>query len=241
VTSTTVPPTTRATPTTVVATTATTAATTATTIGASQEAERLPRGQDPGLAVIATAADRAGARALIAEVAVRGRGPKTGYERAAFGPAWTDDNPDLWGHDGCDTRDDILRRDLRGVGFRPGTHDCVVVSGTLGDPYTGRTIIFEKARATAVQIDHMVPLSYAWQLGAAQWSPQERRAFANDPRNLLAVDGPANEQKGDSGPASWLPADKANRCAYAARFAAVAVLYRLPLTPADKAVALAQC
>lgn len=170
-----------------------------------------------------------------------GRGPTTGYSRAAFGAAWTDDNGDLWGHNGCDTRNDILRRDLVGETFRPGTQDCVVVSGTLAEPYTGRRVAFVKAQAIAVQIDHVVPLSYAWQMGAARWPAAKRVDLANDPANLVAVDGRENEAKGDSGPASWLPPNKAIRCGYVARFAVVASKYRLPVTPADKAAALAQC
>jgi hypothetical protein len=191
--------------------------------------------------VVLDAAQRAEARTVIASLATKGRGPKTGYSRAQFGPAWTDDNPDLWGHDGCDTRDDILKRDLVDVTYRPNTRDCVVISGQLADPYTGQTLPFAKQHAAEIQIDHIAPLSYDWQLGASRWTAEERRAIANDPLNLVAVDGSANEQKGDSGPASWLPANKPIRCGYVARFAMVALKYHLPVTVADKAVALAQC
>jgi hypothetical protein len=165
----------------------------------------------------------AAARALLASTAVGGRGAKTGYDRTGeFGAAWVDVDAN-----GCGTRDDILSRDLVGVTKRDR---CVVVSGVLHDPYTGRDITFSKADATAVQIDHVVPLSLAWQLGAAQWSQGERVAFANDPANLLAVDGPSNEQKSDSGPDAWLPANKAYRCTYVIRFIRVANAYRLRVT-----------
>ncbi len=98
------------------------------------------------------------AQQALERLSVKGRAPKTGYSRAEFGPAWADVD-----RNGCDTRDDILRRDLRDLQFRPGTHGCVVVAGTLTDPYTGAVIPFTKARAAAVQIDHVVALSDAWQ------------------------------------------------------------------------------
>lgn len=161
---------------------------------------------------------------MLAGVRIGGRGPATGYVRTAvFGPAWVDVDGN-----GCGTRDDILSRDLLSAGRRSR---CVVVSGTLHDPYTGRTITFRKADAAAVQIDHVVPLALAWKLGAAQWPQGERVTFANDPANLLAVDGPTNERKSDSGPDSWLPPNKEFRCTYAIRFLRVVSGYGLRLTP----------
>lgn len=199
-----------------------------------------PQGTQPGLAAT-PAADRSRARAVIARVGVAGRGPRTGYDRDRFGPAWSDDVAVAFGHNGCDTRNDVLRRDLDGPVARPGTRGCVIVSGQLADPYTGRVLPFAKAQASKVQIDHVVPLSYAWQLGASRWSTAKRKQFANDPINLLAVDGPTNQRKGDSGPASWLPPNKAIRCSYAVRFALVAYRYGLPVTRADKDLMTAQC
>ena len=129
---------------------------------------------------------------MLATLPVKGRAPKTGYSRDQFGPAWSDVD-----HNGCDTRNDMLRRDLTAVALRPGTRDCVVLSGVLADPYTATAIDFRRGNATstAVQIDHVVALSDAWQKGAQQLSPAQRLAFANDPLNLLAVDGPANQQQ----------------------------------------------
>lgn len=136
------------------------------------------------------------------------------------------------------TRDDILNRDLAVTQTRDR---CTVMAGTLDDPYTATVITFTKANATAVQIDHVIPLSYAWQMGAAAWTEETREQFANDPLNLVAVDGPANAAKSDSGPASWLPPSKPIRCAYAARFAQVAIKYSLPVTAPDKATMSGQC
>ncbi|WP_372476917.1 HNH endonuclease family protein [Gordonia liuliyuniae] len=127
-------------------------------------------------------------------IAVKGRAPKTGYDRALFGQAWADDVSVEGGHNGCDTRNDILRRDLTELTTKPRTHDCVILTGVLDDPYTGTTIAFQRGQktSTAVQIDHVVALSDAWQKGAQQLTTAERQSFANDPLNLQAVDGPTN-------------------------------------------------
>jgi hypothetical protein len=178
--------------------------------------------------LIAAAAPRT-ALALLGTLAVRGRAPKTGYSRAEFGAAWTDTD-----RNGCDTRDDILRRDLTGVTLRAGTHRCVVVAGTLAGPYTGRTISFAKSDASAVQVDHVVSLSDAWQTGAQSWPAAKRLAFANDPLDLLAVAGSANAAKSDSDAASWLPPNKGYRCAMVARQTAVKAKYGLWVKPAER-------
>lgn len=154
------------------------------------------------------------------------------YDRDAFGQAWADTD-----RNGCDTRNDVLRRDLTAVVTKPGTNGCVVLSGTLHDPYTGRTIVFERGNTSslAVQIDHRVPLSYAWRHGAASWTATQRELFANDQAaNLLAVDGPANEEKSDSGPAEWIPANTGDACSYAASFVSVASKWHLSIATADK-------
>jgi hypothetical protein len=159
---------------------------------------------------------------------VQGRGPKTGYSRDEFGSAWPDVD-----RNGCDTRDDILNRDLGAREWRPGTHGCVVVAGVLHDPSSGRRLVFAKADAAAVQIDHVVALSDAWQKGAAQWDATRRRAFANDPLNLLAVDGPTNAQKSDGDAATWLPPRKSYRCRFVARQVAVKAKWKLSVTRAE--------
>lgn len=145
---------------------------------------------------------------------VKGRAPKTGYDRAKFGTAWTDNNPAPWGHNGCSTREDILRRDLSQLRFKKsGRCTRVVTTGRLTDPYTGKVINFVRGQGTSskVQIDHVVPLADAWQKGAQQWSTATRLAFANDPLNLLAVDGPTNQKKGAGDAATWLPPNKPPR------------------------------
>ncbi|TYP89895.1 GmrSD restriction endonuclease domain-containing protein [Blastococcus xanthinilyticus] len=170
------------------------------------------------------------ALAALDGVAVKGRAPRTGYERDRFGDGWVDTD-----RNGCDTRNDILARDLTGETFRPGTRDCVVLTGTLADPYSGRTIEFRRGEGTSddVQIDHVVALSDAWQKGAQGWDEAERVRFANDPVNLLAADGPLNMQKGDGDAATWLPPDTSFRCAYVARQVAVKAGYGLWVTQAE--------
>jgi hypothetical protein len=169
------------------------------------------------------------------------RSHRPGYQRGcgrgqacSFGPAWTDDTTAPGGHNGCDTRNDILRTQLTAVTYRPGTR-CVVTAGVLHDPYTGDTIRFTKAHAAAVQIDHLVPLALAWDLGANTWPRSEREAFANDEYLvLLAVAGTANDAKGDSGPGEWMPPRRAYWATYAERFVAVLAHYHLPVTATDK-------
>lgn len=163
--------------------------------------------------------------ALVAlkELPVKGRAPKTGYERAQFGDGWGQIN-------GCSTRNIILNRDLKNVVL---DEDCKVVSGTLDDPYTGEIINFTKDKSTAVQIDHVVALSNAWQTGAQQLSKAQRIQLANDPLELLAVSGPANQAKGDADAATWLPKNKAFRCQYIARQIAVKKKYSLWVTTSE--------
>ncbi|KKD08634.1 lipoprotein [Streptomyces sp. WM6386] len=201
-----------------------------------------PDGTKAGLAAITTDADRTKARALIEKVETKGRGPKTGYDRDEFGYAWMDSAPGgiPFSRNGCDTRNDLLQRDGEDVRFRSGS-DCVVVSMTLADPYTGKELDWVKSRATAVQIDHVMPLSYDWQMGASRWDKGKREDIANDPLNLIPVDGPTNGSKSDSGPASWLPPNKQIRCSYVVRFAQVSLKYELPVTKADKEMMLRQC
>lgn len=171
------------------------------------------------------------AMAALATLAVKGRAPRTGYDRENFGPAWADTD-----HNGCDTRNDILARDLSDITFRPGTHDCVVLTGVLNEPYTATQINFLRGQetSTAVQIDHVVALADAWQKGAQQLDEATRLAFANDPLNLLAVDGPANMQKSAGDAATWLPANRAFRCDYVARQISVKATYELWVTQAEK-------
>ncbi|MDI3208783.1 HNH endonuclease family protein [Pseudarthrobacter sp. AL07] len=175
-------------------------------------------------------ADVATALAQLETIPVKGRAPKTGYSREEFGPAWADVD-----RNGCDTRNDILARDLDGETFKPGTQNCVVATGTLADKYTGATINFVRGNTTssAVQIDHVIALSDAWQKGAQQLSAEQRRQLANDPLNLMAADGPANSAKGDKDAATWLPPNTAFRCEYVARQTAVKANYSLWVTQAE--------
>jgi hypothetical protein len=176
------------------------------------------------------------ALAGLATLSVKGRAPMTGYARSEFGQAWTDDNDEPYGHNGCDTRNDILRRDLHVAVVKAGTFGCVASSGLLDDPYTSRPITFVRGAATSsrVQIDHVVSLGDAWQSGAQQLTARQRQNLANDPLNLLVVDGSANQQKSASNAASWLPANRAFRCRYVARQVAVKIKWSLWMTAAER-------
>ena len=178
---------------------------------------------------------------LLESLAVKGRAPKTGYARAQFGQTWADVN-----RNGCDTRNDILQRDLTNLSFRAGTRECVVESGKLVDPYSGITINFIKGVKSSmeVQIDHVVALSNAWQTGAFKLTIEKRTQFANDPDNLLAVQGRLNSQKGDGDAATWLPPLKSYRCTYVTKQIAVKAKYGLWVTAPEKAAMksiLAKC
>jgi hypothetical protein len=158
---------------------------------------------------------------------VKGRAPKNNYDRGEFGSAWADTDSNS-----CDTRDDILKRDLDDVKFRDD--DCTVVSGVLDpDPYTGEDVPYVRGRSK-IDVDHIVALSDAWQKGAQQWDDSKRIAMANDPLNLLAVDSGTNRGKGDGDTATWLPPNKAYRCTYVAAQVAVKTKYGLWVTSAEQ-------
>jgi len=167
---------------------------------------------------------------LLDQLAVKGRAPKTGYSREQFGDGWREVGS-------CDTRNIILARDLSSESV---SKDCKVLTGTLEDPYTGKTIYFKRGANTSddVQIDHVVALSDAWQKGAGLLAYERRQTLANDPLNLLAVDGSANQQKSDSDAASWLPPNKQFRCQYVTRQVKVKAKYHLWVTAAEKAAIL---
>lgn len=173
-----------------------------------------------------TATPSGDAASTLATLPVKGRAPKTGYDRNSFGPAWKDVDRNK-----CDTRNDILARDLV---ERQMQGSCIVLSGVLyPDPYTATNITFVRGKSL-VDIDHVVALGNAWVTGAFQWDTPKKEAFANDPLNLLAVSASANRQKSDADAATWLPSNRPYRCAYVARQIAVKSKYGLWITSAEK-------
>ena len=167
------------------------------------------------------------ALAALNNLEVKGRAAKTGYARSQF-PHWSD--PD---RNGCDARNDTLKRDLTNITYKVGTRDCKVIAGQLLDPFSGKVITFS-ATKVVIDIDHVVALSNAWQTGAAYFDKNKRSQIANDPLNLLAVDSKLNRQKGDGDAATWLPPSKAFRCEYVARQVAVKAKYGLWVTQPEK-------
>ena len=171
------------------------------------------------------------ASSVLSSLPVKGRAPKTGYARAQFGQAWADVD-----RNGCDTRNDMLKRDLTEIVYKVKTRNCVVATGILLDRYSGETINFVRGNVTSmeVQIDHVVALSNAWQTGAFKLTVLQRTALANDPMNLFAVKGRLNLQKSDGDAATWLPPLKSFRCAYVAQQIAVKAKYSLWVTAPEK-------
>ncbi len=180
-------------------------------------------------AFAAPAAFAEGALPAVSRLLVKGGAPMTGYARYRFGSGWVDVN-----RNGCDTRDDILRRDLKQRRVRPRTRGCVITRGVVADPYTRRLIRYVRGGRSEVDIDHVVALGDAWQMGARRWPNAKRVALANDPLNLLGVSASANRAKGDADAAAWLPTNKSFRCAYVAREVAVKRKYGLWVTRAER-------
>jgi hypothetical protein len=174
------------------------------------------------------------ARADLGRLPVKAWDRHSDYSRDRFGKAWSDEVNVEFGRNGCNTRDDVLRRDLVNLVVRSGT--CFAQRGTLRDPYGGQVIDFVRGPSTsdAVQIDHVVSLSDAWYKGARNWDDQRRRDFANDPRNLLAVAGNANFDKAFRDAASWLPPNVAFRCEFVARQVEVKSAYGLWVSGKEK-------
>jgi len=170
------------------------------------------------------------ASVVLETLSVKGRAPKTGYDRSSFGD-WAD--PDK---NGCDSRNDILNRDLESITYKFSNNKCIVMTGVLFDPFSGEKIEFLRGVGSSnlIQIDHVVAVSDAWQKGAFKWERATKIAFYNDPLNLMAVKGVLNSQKGDGDAATWLPPRKSFRCAYVARQIAVKAKYSIWVTQAEK-------
>ncbi|PXW31319.1 UNVERIFIED_CONTAM: excalibur calcium-binding domain-containing protein [Williamsia faeni] len=210
--------------------------TSTTTVTSTSATVEAPAATATPAAQISTAVAASAALEKLDTLPVKGRAPKTGYDRGQFGQTWTDNVTVEGGHNGCDTRNDILRRDLVSITIKPGSQGCTVTSGTLNDPYTNTSVNFLRGETTssAAQIDHVVALSNAWQTGAQQLTLEKRTDLANDPRNLQATDGPTNQQKSDGDAATWLPPNKSYRCTYVARQVDVKAAYDLWVTPPEK-------
>lgn len=170
---------------------------------------------------------------------------RPGYDRdcgkghgCVFGPAWSDATDAAWSRNGCDTKSDVRRFQMRDVTIVPGTNGCTVATGTFTDPYNGKVVHFTKEqRPVPVQIDHVIPLAWAWNAGAAEWSTARRATFANDPRNLLLATSQTNRDKSDNGPAEWATQvkDPGRRCTFLRRAAKIARTYQLTVERADVA------
>ncbi|MCZ4579229.1 MULTISPECIES: HNH endonuclease family protein [Gordonia] len=179
------------------------------------------------------------ALARLASIPVHAQRPdRDDYDRSAFGAAWTDAVAVAGGGNGCDTRNDILARDLQDIRAGP-VSSCprAVLAGEFRSPYSGEFVVFRRDRnASSVQIDHIVPLAYAWDMGAWSWELGRRLSFANDPANLVAVDGPSNQDKSDSEPGRWMPPVRGFWCQYAIQFVMVSATYGLTVDAESREV-----
>ena len=179
------------------------------------------------------------ASAITAELAkvqvIPSRPDVPGYDRSCraghgcvFGTPWKDVD-----RSGCDTRNDVLKAQLRDDVVKPGTDGCVLLSGSGSDPYTGAAINWRKSSG-GVDIDHVYPLARAWDMGASKWTAEQRLRFANDQvSNLLVTKSATNRSKGDQGPGEWMPLQPVYACAWVLRYLQVADKYDLPVTQGD--------
>ena len=106
---------------------------------------------------------------------------------------------------------------------------CLVTEGKWFDPYSGT----EFYNASNLDIDHIVPLKWAYLHGADLWSQSKKRKFANDPQNLLPVSKRLNRSKGAKGPDKWLPKNQEFKCEYHKAFDDVVKKYDLTYTPEE--------
>ncbi|WP_157641424.1 HNH endonuclease family protein [Longispora albida] len=189
---------------------------------------RGSRGEPPAPAPPVAAAE---ALSLLAGLRQETQSHWESYDRRAFGePLWTDDTDAPDGGNGCDTRDDVLRRDIPDGDHGTG---CGVRAGTLRDPYTGRELYYDRRQASEIETDHVVALGAAWRSGAWAWEPQRRRAFANDTGNLLAVSRAANQEKRSQTPDNWRPR-REFWCGYASRYTMIKSRYELSVTATER-------
>ncbi|MFJ4649895.1 HNH endonuclease family protein [Nocardia sp. NPDC088792] len=155
------------------------------------------------------------------------------YERNAFGPGWSGRGGEPRLSDGCTAREVVMKRDLSEVRLAE-SNSCLALSGILHDPYTGAQLPYNRFKASDIEIDHVVALGDAWRSGASEWSADQRRQFANDVGNLLAVQKQANQDKGSKTPDQWKPR-QAYRCDYARRWIGVKTRWSLTVQPTEKA------
>jgi len=201
----------------------------ATSASAAASVMPAPSKSQDALSRMAASADASSALAALVALPVRTGPAPRGYVRSAFGQAWADVD-----RNGCDTRNDALRRDLTGLVIKPGTNGCTVTSGSLEDPYGGHTVSYVRGGST-VEVDHVVSLADAWASGANRWDLSARTAFANDPLELLATTTALNQAKGDKNAARWLPPAVSFRCQYASLQVAIKSKYTLTVTAAERA------
>lgn len=211
---------------------------------ASESVGRGPGKEDSPSQAMSTlsSSDQVTAAEELAQLKIKPKGDMSGYKNKReelFGNWRSGDKATdvAMAGNGCDTRNDILARDLSNV-KKDG--DCTVTAGRLWDPYGTADnpyehyINFERGpKSSAVQIDHLVALGNVWASGGDKLSEQDRLRVANDPINLIAVDGPENGRKQDKDASEWLPHNDRIHCVYAASQIRVKAKYNLTVTQAE--------
>lgn len=167
-----------------------------------------------------------GTASLLDSLIVRDDPPIDGYSRSAWSH-WNDINGS-----GCNAREDVLKAQVIGLPqydpFDPSR--CTIVEGDWYSAYDG---VFYSGSPSELDIDHIVALSAAWRSGASTWDAAQRKAFANDPRNLVAVTASSNRSKSDDDVGDWRPIRSA-WCATARAIIQVKVIYNLSIDPGER-------
>ncbi|NRQ33361.1 HNH endonuclease [Nonomuraea sp. NN258] len=147
-----------------------------------------------------------------------------GYRRDRF-PRWIPQGQD------CNTREKVFLRDGRNV--RRDEY-CRAVSGAWTNPYDGTVI----TQPSQLEVDHVVPLTNAWQSGANTWTDAKRKAFANDLEapQLLTTTKESRLAKDDQSPDEWRPPLRSYWCTYSRAWIDVKARYHLTVTPEEKTV-----
>ena len=138
------------------------------------------------------------------------------YERSAFGHGWDDTDGDCQNS----RAEALIATSSTTVRFA-SENRCRVVTGRWISPFTSNII----QNSSEIDIDHVVPLQWAWTYGAKDWPQAKREKFANDMANLWPVELSLNRSKGAQPPSEWLP--PSGQCGYVARFLRIVRLYDL--------------
>jgi len=107
---------------------------------------------------------------------------------------------------------------------------CRVLNGAWNDYYYPETL----HNSNSIDVDHLVPLKHAHDHGAAHWNREQKKAFSNDPQNLVITNRKYNRQKSSQGIATWLPSRIQYACRYVRDWLSVKNKYGLEINEVEK-------